>query len=336
MGSSSTSSDIFTTIIDGGGRYGLHPSWKAFSGELKYFLFETDQAECQRLNTKYQHRSENIKIINSALSDSTEDVTINFFKNRAMSSSSTRNPISPLFKAGSGRELEVEIVSSARISATTIDHFCNQNELTINFLKLDTEGSEFKILQGAKNQLKHNILGLRCEVNFDYVFEGEPIFSQIHDFMLSNGFYLLNLDYEGKGDYQSNLIRADSKYGVLTTTDAIWMRRPKLLFDSVSSDERMACINIMKYASFCLLNNAPDVALSLLINARKDFNLHFTQFSDTNLYKFLDKKIHDLFYSLKWQPGQSLEQHQITFSQIFEKKMKVINEYMESIELNPD
>ena len=56
----------------------------------------------------------------------------------------------------------------------------------------------------------------------------------------------------------------------------------------------------------------------------------------TKLYKFLDISVHKLFYSLKWQPGQSLQEHQEIFEFIFGKKMKVLNQYMESVDLNPD
>ncbi len=58
--------------------------------------------------------------------------------------------------------------------------------------------------------------------------------------------------------------------------------------------------------------------------------------TDTRLYKFLDLSVHRLFYGLKWQPGQSLSGAQEVFTFIFGKKMKEMNEFMESEELNPD
>ena len=35
---------IVTRVIEAGGRYGMHPTWKAFTGELNYFSFEPDRA----------------------------------------------------------------------------------------------------------------------------------------------------------------------------------------------------------------------------------------------------------------------------------------------------
>lgn len=323
-------------VLDAGGRYGLHPTWKSFTGELNYHLFEPDPIESARLKNKYERRAAEVKVIDQALAENSGSLTIHFFRNRAMSSSSVRNPVSSLFEKGGQRESEVEIVESIEANAVSIDLYCANNDLAIDFLKLDTEGSEYQILLGATKQLQDNILGVRCEVSFDYIFDGMPLFSTLHDFMLSQNFYLLNLDYDGKGDYQNSFVSANGRYGILTASDAVWMKRPSYLFEFTKMPSEAAHIQIMKYAAFCLMNNASDVGLSILLEARQKHNADFSIFSDTRLYKFLDISIHKLFYSLKWQPGQSLGDHQETFFEIFGNKMKVMNEFMESDELNPD
>ena len=323
-----------TSVLDAGGRYGLHPSWKPFTGELEYYLFEPDPVESKRLEQKYSRRSDEVKVVGRAVAEKNGKLTIHFFKNRAMSSASVRNPVSSLFKGE--RLREVDIVESIEVEAVSIDSFCETNNLSLDFLKLDTEGSEFDILQGAKKQLQENILGVRCEVSFDYIFDGMPLFSTVHDFMLSQGFYLLNLDYDGRGDYQNDFVKISDKYGILTASDAVWMKRPTHLL------ERPRCLSagtearVMKYAAFCINNGACDVALDILLKARHEQGMNFDALKDTRLYKFLDISIHKLFYGLKWQPGQSLKAHQEVFSDIFGKKMKEMNEFMESEDLNPD
>jgi FkbM family methyltransferase len=323
-----------TTVLDAGGRYGIHPSWKPFTGELEYYLFEPDPVEAKRLAAKYSHRSDEVKVIQRAVTKKNGNLTINFFKNRAMSSAAIRNPVSSLFK--DERASEVEIVERIEVEAVSIDYFCKTNGLSLDFLKLDTEGNEFQILQGAKKQLKENILGVRCEVAFDYIFEGMPLFSAIHDFMLSQDYYLLNLDYEGRGDYQNNSVNINKRYGILTACDAVWMKRPKYLFESLDQSSGNVEISVMKYAAFLINNNAPDVAIDILLRARNDEGLSFESTQESFLYKFLEVSVHKLFYNLKWQPGQSLEENQNIFQKIFGKKMKTMNDFMESEELNPD
>jgi hypothetical protein len=251
-----------------------------------------------------------------------------------MSSSVVRNPVSSLFKGE--RLREVEIVESIETDGVSIDSFCASNNLALDFLKLDTEGSEFQILQGAKRQLQKNILGVRSEVSFDYIFAGMPLFSTLHDFMLGQDFYLLNLDFDGRGDYQNDFVKVSDRYGILTSSDAVWMKRPQHLFAAAGRVSGEAEARVMKYAAFCLNNNACDVAIDILLKARQEHGLNFDLLKNTRLYKFLDISVHKLFYGLKWQPGQSLAAHQAAFTCIFGKKMKEMNEFMESSELNPD
>jgi FkbM family methyltransferase len=327
--------DFFkTTVIDAGGRYGLHPSWKPFSGELEYYLFEPDPKESERLKNKYSRRAGEIKVLGCAVAEDDGKLTIHFSKNRAMSSSVIRNPVSALFFGE--RQREVEIVESIETETVSIDSFCNKRNLKLDFLKLDTEGTEYQILKGAKKQLQESVLGVRSEVSFDYIFEGMPLFSTVHDFMLSRDFYLLNLDYDGRGDYQNDCVKADGRYGVLTSSDAVWLKRPSYLYSHSAKSLGEIEARVMKYAAFCIDNNAGDVAIDTLLKARSEHKLNLDIAKHTRLYKFLDISIHKYLYGLKWQPGQSLGVHQDLFSSIFGKKMKEMNEFMESEELNPE
>lgn len=316
---------IVTRVLDAGGRYGLHPSWKPFTGELDYYLFEPDLTEAKRLTQKYSHRKDEVKIVGKAIAEKDCTLSINFFRNRAMSSSVLRAPISALFHGE--RLREVDIVETIQCDAISIDSFCTKNALTLDFLKLDTEGTEFSILQGAKNQLK-NIIGIRCEVAFDQIYEGMPMFGDIHEFLVKEDFYLLNLDYEGRGDYQNDFVNANGRYGILTSTDGVWLRRRENLQKSEA--------HYLKYAAFCLCNNAPDVALDVLLSGRRKHALDYGKIQSSRLYRFVDIGIQKLFYSLKWQPGQSLKRSQDAYLEIFGMKMKKMNEFMESTELNPD
>lgn len=328
------SKNSITTVLDAGGRYGLHPSWKPFSGELDYYLFEPDPAESERLTKKYAHRAEEVKVVDRAVAKENGKLQINFFRNRAMSSSSIRNPVSALFKGE--RLSEVDIVETIEVDAVSIDSFCREKNIAIDFLKLDTEGSEYQILQGAETQLDRNILGVRCEVSFDNIYEGMPLFGDIHAFLFKRGFYLLNLDYDGRGDYQNDFVKINGRYGILTASDAVWMRRMEALFPEDKKPGGGAETSVLKYAAFCLNNHASDVALDVLLKARKVHRFDFDCVNQTRLYKFVDLGVQKLFYGLKWQPGQSLKACQDAYFEIFDKKMKTMNDFMESSELNPD
>ena len=95
-------------------------------------------------------------------------------------------------------------------------------------------------------------------------------------------------------------------------------------------------IRVLKYAAFCLNNNASDIAIDVLTKAVKTYGIELNDLNKTRLYKFVDIALHKLFYSLKWQPGQSLKKHKEVYFEIFKKQMKETHEYNQSIELNPD
>lgn len=322
-----------TVVVDAGARYGLHPSWKPFKGEMDYYLFEPDSTEASRLEVKYASRSAEIKVEAKALGCKAGELTLNLFRNKAMSTSTTRNPVSELFKGE--REKEVEVVETIKAPMVTIDQYAKDKNLKVDFLKLDTEGTEFEILQGALSEIENNVLGVRCEVAFDFIFEGKELFSDLHTFMLDKGYFLLNLDYLGKGDYQIEEVNTADRYGILTACDGVWLKR----FDSIlgkGSSKSEEALKVMKLATFCFHNSAPDVSIKLLLEAREKFDHSFTEFKEAKLYFHLDKLIHKHFYGLKWQPGQSLKNNQEIYYRIFEKDMKVMNDYMESLVLNPD
>jgi len=327
-------SKCITTVLDAGGRFGLHPTWKGFTGKLNYYLFEADIIEADRLKKKYHHRSDEVKIVGKAVAKKKRKLILNLSKNRSMASTVTRNPISSLFTEE--RLHEVEITEQVEVDAISFDNFCEENNINADFLKIDTEGTELEIMKGAANQIQNNILGLRSEVAFDYIFEGMPLFGDLNKFMLDNGFYLLNIDYDGKGDYQNNFVKVEGRYGILSSSDAVWLRRIDSIFNKTYGSNQTIEEQTFKYAAFCFNNNATDVAIKVLSHGKNEHHLDYSKIKGTSLYNFVDKEIHKLFYSIKWQPGQSLLKNQETYFEIFNKNMKVMHEYMESLELNPD
>ncbi|MBN2781757.1 MAG: FkbM family methyltransferase [Campylobacterales bacterium] len=325
--------NIETVVIDAGARYGLHPTWKPFKGELSYHMFDPDTDETDRLKHKYFDDEGRVFIYDQALSKTDgQEIVINYFLNKAMSSSQKRNELTELFKHE--RKEQVSIESKKIYFGITIDTFCKNNHLNADFLKLDTEGSEYDILQGAKEQITNNVLGVRSEVTFDYVFEGMPLFSDLNSFMLENGFFLLNLDYNGKGDNQSEFVDPCSRFGVLTMSDAVWLKRYDLLMQS-QSDLMQKTIKTLKYAYFCMLNNAPDVAIKTLADGREEYNLDYNLLKESLLVKNLKIVIKKHLYGLKWLPGRSLESQYDLYRNLFDEEIEVLHEFMSSLELNP-
>jgi FkbM family methyltransferase len=325
---------VITVVLDAGARYGLHPTWKPFTGELLCFLFEPDPAEAARLADKYQARADEITVVAEALGIAAGTVELLLRRNLAMSSTLPRVEESALFLSQRQDQVVVDRVISVPVS--TIDEFCVEHGISMDFLKLDTEGTELDILRGARQQLG-DVLAVRSEVNFARTFEDAALFSEVHEFLLDNEFYLLNLDYNGRGDYVSELVDPTGRYGILINSDAVWMKEKQSVYRNPDTlDGQSLAIRILKYAAFCFNNHAADVAIDILLEARREHGAEYGELAHTRLYDFVDIALHRALYSLKWRPGQMLDDHRETYRSIFDRDMLDMHEYNHSLKLNPD
>lgn len=319
---------FITTVIDIGARYGVHPSWKNFTGEKKFILVEPDKDECKRLKTKYRSHKD-IRIFNNGISDKNEKVILNIFNNPAMSSVLKRKNISPLF--WTTRQKQIKVKKKKTINCQSLDNFIKKNKLVPDFLKIDIEGMEPKILLNSKTVFK-SLIGLRSEVSFSEIFNEKKnkygTFSELHKKLIDQNFVLLNIDYDGSGDFFSKYISQKSKFGMLQNTDAVWIKN----LNEVNS-QNDPC-KLLKLISFLILNNAVDIALYLLEKNYKKYS-NFKAFKKTKTLEFVKLNIMIHFYKLKWIPGQNINQHKIFYEKIFKEKYLSESKYNENLKINP-
>lgn len=319
---------IVTTVLDIGARYGIHPTWKKFTGEKQFILLEPDQDEFKRLIKKYKAYKD-IWVLNNGISDRNEKIKLNIFNNPAMSSVLKRRNISPLF--WTMRQKQIKIKKKKIINCLSLDNFIEKYKLTVDFLKIDVEGMEPKILLNS-NKIFKSLIAVRSEVSFAKIFNDKKnkygTFLELHKKLLDEDFILLNLDYDGTGDFFSKYISQNSKFGVLQNTDAVWIKN----FDHIKNSSEP--LKLLKLISFLLLNNATDLALYLL---EKNYKKHsnFKKFEKTKLLKFIKKNILIHLYNLKWVPGQNINEHKLFYEKIFREKYLSESAYNENLDINP-
>jgi len=207
-----------TTVLDAGARYGMHPSWNNFLGEMEYLAFEPDTEEADRL--RENNDPDVFKVIEAALYNKTGVFDFNLLKHRGMSSFLKPDMQSECFKdlkPGLG-----EIEKIIPIETKPIDHFVEENAWELDFLKVDTEGTEHEVIESAANEIERGVLAVRSSVNFNPCFHNQIVFSKTHDFLLARGFMLLNIDYMGYGYPKLGLFKRPDpdmtepgRYGVL-------------------------------------------------------------------------------------------------------------------------
>jgi len=315
-------SKFLTTTIDIGGRYGMHPSWNDFDGELKYVAFEPDSEEAERL--RKANDPERFEVIEAAVYNKEGEFDFNLLVHRGMSSFLVPDLESESFsdlKPGLGT-----IEKTIKIATKPLDSFVKEKQWSVDFLKVDTEGTEHEVILSGEETIRSGVLAIRSSVNFNRAFYDQTLFSTTHDYLVGQGFMLLNIDYCGFGYPKLGLFKKpdpnvpeSQRYGVLSSCDAVWIRKPKELLKMQRCADRAGMeSSVLKLAYFCLLNNAPDVGADMLNTfCLKPGGWTVPETLDSRLYKALRLAL--LRYLGQWRtvPDETWEKVRGIFRTIF-------------------
>lgn len=277
-------------VVDAGGRYGIHPSWAGYGGELLYFSFEPDREEAERL--RRANHSASVEVVEAALDKETGQRLLHITRHRGYCSFLEPDLESDWFKRY--RPGEGKVVSTMMVNTLSVDDFAASKGVAVDFLKLDTEGTELEILLGAKTQMIQSILGVRAEVDFSPLYKNQALFPEIHNHLLARNFFLVNLAYAGRGVPRIGLVGNPDmlspdyeQYGTLIGTEAVWARRYDWVLANRGEDNRALALATLKYAYFCLLNRAPDIALDTLLTFSRAWNVCDSGVANTRIYHSL-------------------------------------------------
>ena len=104
------------------------------------------------------------------------------------------------------------------VTVTTLDDFCRERTIFhLDFLKIDSQGYDLRILQGATNQLaEHRIAFIVVEMLFVPLYRGQGYFHEIYGF-------LTGFDYQLVGLYAIQR----SPEGEILWCDALFRCKPK-------------------------------------------------------------------------------------------------------------
>ena len=97
----------------------------------------------------------------------------------------------------------------------------------VDFIKIDTQGYELSILEGAKRTLE-NVIGLEIEVEFLPIYKDQPLFHEVNQFITSRGFELFDLKRYYWRRNNTNNYGADKK-GQIIFGDALYFRTPECI-----------------------------------------------------------------------------------------------------------
>lgn len=247
-------------LCDVGARWGIEEPWRSFSQYLQILSFEPDQEAYEALA---QSKRVGDLVYPYALFSKEGNFALHLTKSRG-SSSFLKPDLAFLGQFADADRFTIE--DNILVPTTTLDRLHGQGEIKdVDFIKLDVQGAELDVLRGGKDFLKSHVLGLQVEVEFHPMYENQPLFADVDQFIRSElhlSLHDLRKSYwkypEGRG--------VGGTKGKLIFGDALYLRDPHELLDwckslgypAASEKIIMGCVVGLSYGYIdyvlCLLN----------------------------------------------------------------------------------
>lgn len=168
----------------------------------------------------------------------------------------------------------MKVLKTIKIETVDLDSFAGENGIDyIDFIKLDVEGSELDVLQGAIKVLQKSVLGLSLEVLFHSCIRNQPTFSDIDLFLNSLGFKLFDLAMYRHArkalPFPINSPLGVTKQGQVLWGQALYLRDGVSELESPQGIHDWDHVKVLKLASLMELFHLPDCAVELIQTAEQ-------------------------------------------------------------------
>lgn len=251
-------------VVDVGSRGGFESCWGVYGYQVRLIGFEPDKAECKKLNDQAPPNARHYPV---ALSGSRGKRRL-FIAQHAAASGFYRpydRYLDRLPESANRRIVDMHLLDTV-----DLDSFLSENGITgVDFIKIDTEGSEMDIIAGAGKTLQNSVLGLSLELMFNRQRDGEPLFSEADAAIRQLGFQLYDLPVFRSARkilsphmFSSNAGPTDN--GQVAWTQAVYFRDgyDEIKFGRLA--DRWDPARILKLASLFEIFNFQDCALELI------------------------------------------------------------------------
>jgi FkbM family methyltransferase len=191
-------------VIDVGantGQYGRRLRNHGYKGQI--VSLEPIRAAFEELSAA-AGRDQKWLAIHTAAGAKRGEATINI---SAASETSSLLPMS----TGAEAVIGAEYVASERVRVDRLDALVSGLPAERPFLKIDVQGSERAVLEGATGIL-HRLVGLEMEISFTPLYERQTLWREDIDYLDSAGFRLVNLTPGFRDRTSGELLQADGLF----------------------------------------------------------------------------------------------------------------------------
>lgn len=122
----------------------------------------------------------------------------------------------------------LEPIKTLEVQTLSLDEIIVKSGLPpCDFLSIDVQGGELDVLKGAKDALR-NSSGVLLEVEFAQMYEGQPLFGEINEFLQANGFQFIR--FLGFQEWAPRTVSIEGRGRKLhVAADALYLKDSRLV-----------------------------------------------------------------------------------------------------------
>jgi FkbM family methyltransferase len=177
--------DAPVRVLDVGCRGGVADVWTAYGEHVHVVGFDPDARECARLAAGSPPW---IRFVPQAASATPGPRALHVTVDPACSSLYPPGPVVDTHPALAVARPK----RTTMIECTTIDAWCEAEQITFDAVKIDVQGAALDVLCGASRQLAA-VIALEVEVEFTPIYRGQPLFADVDSHLRARGFDLWRL-----------------------------------------------------------------------------------------------------------------------------------------------
>ncbi len=246
--------------VDVGAMGGVSAYWRQLNDLVHVIAFEPDEREYALLKSL-----KHITYLPYALYHSEQELI--FYISHESGKSSIYKPnhdVVKYFPFAERMNIVREVVIP-REKVKTLDSALHTAQLKhVDFIKLDTQGSELDILKGGQLSLR-NLYGVEIEVEFIQLYRGQPLFRDCDAFLDAHGFELVDLR---RAFWKKKTFNDFIGRGQLVFGDALYLKRDDIFLDGLAGlNAQHVNERLLHAVMICMVYGLPDRAMMLMEKA---------------------------------------------------------------------